>query len=179
MKNKLHFSITFLFTFSLIFSQSEPQDYLSLEFHEDRRENVRSLMPSNSVAVFFANPVRNRANDVDYHYHQDPNFYYLTGLREPNSVLLIFSEDQNNNTNIYNELIFVQERDQLREMWNGKRLGAEGVKSKLGFDLAYTTDKFTEISPDLSSFDSVLFFDFKNDVRDNKGNSNDLFSLID
>ena len=179
MKNKLHFSITFLFTFSLIYSQSEPQDYLSLEFHEDRRENVRSLMPSNSVAVFFANPVRNRANDVDYHYHQDPNFYYLTGLREPNSVLLIFSEDQNNNTNIYNELIFVQERDQLREMWNGKRLGAEGVKSKLGFDLAYTTDKFTEISPDLSSFDSVLFFDFKNDVRDNKGNSNDLFSLID
>jgi len=131
MKNKLINSIALLFTFSLIFSQSEPQDYLSSEFHKNRRDNVRSLMPSNSVAVFFANPVRNRANDVDYHYHQDPNFYYLTGLREPNSILLIFSEDQKNYNNIYNELIFVQERNQLREMWNGKRLGAEGVKSKL------------------------------------------------
>ena len=113
MKNKLINSIALLFTFSLIFSQSEPQDYLSSEFHKNRRDNVRSLMPSNSVAVFFANPVRNRANDVDYHYHQDPNFYYLTGLREPNSILLIFSEDQKNYNNIYNELIFVQERNQI------------------------------------------------------------------
>jgi Xaa-Pro aminopeptidase len=30
-------------------------------------------MPKNSVAVFFGNPVRNRANDVDYVY-QDPDF---------------------------------------------------------------------------------------------------------
>lgn len=179
MKNKLLFTITFLFAFSLIYSQSEPQDYLSSEFHKDRRDNVRNLMPKNSVAVFFANPVRNRANDVDYHYHQDPNFYYLTGFREPNSVLLIFSEDQNNADDIFDELIFVQERDKLREMWNGKRLGPEGVKSKLGFKLAYTADKLTEIAPDFSTFDSVLFFDFKNDVRDNKGNVNDLFSLIE
>ena len=179
MKNKLLFTITFLFAFSLIYSQSEPQDYLSSEFHKDRRDNVRNLMPKNSVAVFFANPVRNRANDVDYHYHQDPNFYYLTGFREPNSVLLIFSEDQNNADDIFNELIFVQERDKLREMWNGKRLGPEGVKSKLGFKLAYTADKLTEIAPNFSTFDSVLFFDFKNDVRDNKGNVNDLFSLIE
>lgn len=53
MKNKLLFTITFLFAFSLIYSQSEPQDYLSSEFHKDRRDNVRNLMPKNSVAVFF------------------------------------------------------------------------------------------------------------------------------
>ena len=29
-------------------------------------------MPPKSVAVFFANPVRNRANYVDFHYHQAP-----------------------------------------------------------------------------------------------------------
>ncbi len=165
MKNKLHFSITFLFTFSLIYSQSEPQDYLSLEFHEDRRENVRSLMPSNSVAVFFANPVRNRANDVDYHYHQDPNFYYLTGLKEPNSVLLLFSESQSKNNSNYDEIIFVQFRDSIRERWDGKRLGVKGVKSKLGVETVYTTDKFREISPEFTQFNNVLFFDFKNDAR--------------
>ena len=35
-------------------------------------------MPDNSVAVLFSAPIRNRANDVDYIYHQDPNFFYLT-----------------------------------------------------------------------------------------------------
>ena len=78
-------------------AQSEPQDYLSSDFHKDRRDNVKSMMPENSMAVFFSNPIRNRANDVSYHYHQDPNFYYLTGLKEPNSVLLLFSESQSKN----------------------------------------------------------------------------------
>jgi Xaa-Pro aminopeptidase len=33
-------------------------------------------MPKNSVAVFFGNPVRNRANDVDYVHHQDPDLLF-------------------------------------------------------------------------------------------------------
>jgi len=47
-------------------------------------------MPENSVAILFSNPERNRAGDVDYFYHQDPNFYYLTGFTEPNSMVMIF-----------------------------------------------------------------------------------------
>ena len=179
MKTKILTLSTLFICFSFLFSQDEPQDYLSSEFHKDRRENVRNLMPKNSVSVFFANPVRNRANDVDYHYHQDPNFYYLTGFREPHAVLLIFSEYQTVGNFTFNEVVFVQERNELMEMWNGKRLGAEGIKSKLGFEHAFTTDMFTKIVPDLSVYESVLFFDFKNDVRDDKNNPNDLFSLIE
>jgi len=179
MKIQILFPVFLLLCFSNLISQDEPSDYLSPEFHKDRRNNVRNMMPKNSVSIFFANPVRNRANDVDYHYHQDPNFYYLTGFREPHAILLIFSEDQLVGDSSFNEVIFVQERNELMEMWNGKRLGAEGVKSKLGFENAYTTDQFTDIVPDFSTFDSVLFFDFKNDVRDDKNNPNDLFSLIE
>ena len=71
-----------------------PTDYLKPEFHKERREALREKMPTNSVAVFFANPVRNRANDVDYVYHQDPHLYYSTGYKEPHAVLVIFSEEK-------------------------------------------------------------------------------------
>lgn len=67
-----------------------PDDYLPSSFHADRREALRKQMPTGSVAVFFANPERNRSNDVDYVYHQDPDFYYLTGYKEPNAALLVF-----------------------------------------------------------------------------------------
>src|SRR5688572_1807854 len=63
------------------------KDLLPASFHKQRREALRSLMPDSSVAVFFANPIRNYSNDVDYEFHQDPNFYYLTGLNETNAVL--------------------------------------------------------------------------------------------
>jgi Xaa-Pro aminopeptidase len=158
--------------------QDIPIDYLSAEFHKNRRDKVRELMTPNSVLVFFANPERNRANDVDYLYHQDPDFYYLTGYKEPNAVLLIFSEVQKSSTGLtYNELIYVQKRDVRAEQWNGKRLGVEGVKDILGFEMAFNGEEFLNVPVDFSTFKSVSFFDFKNDYRDKRGTS-DLFDML-
>lgn len=172
---------TLLFTVLTVFvsqSQNTPTDFLSAEFHKGRRDLVRKMMPPNSVAVLFANPERNRANDVDYIYHQDPDFYYLTGYREPNSVLLIYSNDQKDEDgNVYNEELYVQRRDKRAEQWNGKRLGVEGAKSLLGFTRAFNGEDFNTASIDYKSFDNVMFFDFKNDYRNKSGNA-DLYDLI-
>ena len=120
-------------------------------------------MPPNSVAVFFANAVRNRANDVDYAYHQDPNFYYLTGYKEPDAVLLIFKDKQTaNNGTQYDEIIFVQPRNANAEMWNGSRLGDEGVKLKLGLNQAFNNTEFKKYDIDFAKFSAILFTEFQN-----------------
>lgn len=172
---------SFLFLFlsiTILAAQETPTDFLSADFHKERREKVRDLIPANSVAVFFANAERNRANDVDYIYHQDPDFYYLTGYKEPNSVLLIFSEDQTSaDGKVFNELVYVQEKDPRAEQWNGKRLGVEGVQEKLGFDMAFNGREFEKSNINFKGFNNVLFFDFKNDYRDLNGTA-DLFDLI-
>ena len=72
------------------FSQSYDTDMLTKDFHKGRREALRNYMPANTCAVVFAGAERQRANDTKFIYHQDPNFYYLTGLTEPNAVLIIF-----------------------------------------------------------------------------------------
>ena len=127
-------------------AQEVPNDYLTPAFHEGRRQAVREQMPPNSVAVFFTNPIRNRANDVDFHYHQDPNFYYLTGLKEPHAVLLIYKEPQIVNGISMDNVLFVQERDPVREQWDGKRLGIRGAKQKLGFtNVFFNTESFCRV----------------------------------
>ena len=88
------FSILLILISGNIFSQEIPNDFLGSDFHQNRRAALRGKLQENSVAVLFANPERNRSNDVDYMYHQDPNFYYLTGYREPNAVLIILKEDE-------------------------------------------------------------------------------------
>ena len=160
-------------------AQELPSDYLTPAFHTERRAAVRAQMPPNSVAVFFANPIRNRANDVDFHYHQDPNFYYLTGLKEPHAILLIYKELQQIDTVQTNEVLFVQKRDPLREQWDGYRLGVMGTKERLGFKNVFFNSDFTSFKANFDSFDSVLFFDFENDVRDDASNDADLYSLIE
>lgn len=161
-------------------AQDKRDDYLSADFHQDRREQLRKLMPSNSVSVFFANPTRNRANDVDYVYHQDPNLYYLTGYREPHAVLLIFKDNQTDEDGeSYNEIFFVQQKNPMAEMWTGRRMGDKGVQEQLKIENAYNGSSFKDYNIDFSKFDKVMFNDFNNDVRDNPNDEADLYSLIE
>jgi Xaa-Pro aminopeptidase len=133
-----------------------PSDGLSPAFHAGRRAAFRDMMPKNSVGIFFASQVRQRNNDVDFMYAQSKNFYYLTGLEEPNAMLLLFKEPITILDKTGTEFIFVQQRDPQRESWTGKIFGAEGVKEKFKIENAFTSDKFGVATLDLSKFDTVL-----------------------
>lgn len=152
-------------------------DLLSPEFHKKNREALRQLMPNNSVAVFFTNPIRNRSNDVDYEYHQDPNFYYLTGLKEPHAMVLIFKETQEFNDFKTNEIVFLQKRDERNELWTGKRLGVEGAVANLKLNTALENIKFLTFDLELNKFDKVLSFELTEDVK-NTSEKGDLYGLI-
>jgi len=170
----------FLFSlFSLHFSAQIPTDFLSKDFHKNRREVLRSKMPKNSVAVVFANPLRNRANDVDYVFHQDPNFYYLTGYREPNGVLVMFSENQTDaDGTTYNEILYVQKRDARAEQWNGKRLGVEGAKNELGFKVAFNAEAFINTTIDFKKFDRIFIEKFNDDYRNSTREKAEIYDLV-
>jgi Xaa-Pro aminopeptidase len=122
-------------------------DLLSKEFHRERREALRALLPDHSVAVFFANPIRNRSNDVDYEYHQDPNFYYLTGFNETDAVLLVFKNRQDLDSVSVNELIFVPEKNPKKERWTGKKLGTQGTENTLDI-IAFPNTVFADAAID-------------------------------
>ncbi len=175
----MRISIVIAFLLPLIsWAQEYPSDFLNTEFHQERRALLREKMPANAVAVFFANPKRNRANDVDYIYHQDPNFYYLTGYQEPGSVLFIFSEAQDGPNGQFDEILFTQRRNARRELYDGPRLGVEGAKQELGFTTAYDATQFKDFNIDMAQFDKIFFFDFKEDVRDDPNDKADLYDLI-
>ncbi|TYB73183.1 aminopeptidase P family protein [Bizionia myxarmorum] len=180
MKNLFITLFSLFLGINMIAQENIATDYLSAEFHQERRDALRKGMPKNSVAVFFANPVRNRANDVDFMYHQDPDFYYLTGYKEPHAVLVLFSEDQTTSDgNSYNEMLYVQEKNPQAEQWTGKRLGVEGAKNQLGFKMVSNGSEFPSSEVEYSKFTKVLFNDFNNDYRDSKRNQADLYSLIE
>jgi Xaa-Pro aminopeptidase len=178
---KFQFSIIFtiLFFCSTFAQNGTPTDFLTAQFHKERREAFRKKMPYNSVAVFFGNPIRNRANDVDFIYHQDPNFYYLTGYKEPNCVLVLFSNDQmDQDGKSYNEILYVQEKNPKAEQWTGVRMGTDGAKKELGFAKAFNGKDFLNSGIDFYSFSTVYFVDFKDDYRDSKKEEADIFKLV-
>ena len=172
--------IAFISLLSLQLAQAQenlPTDYLTKEFHAARREAFRNLMPANSVAVIFSYPERVFSKDVNYVFHQNPDLYYLSGYKEPDAVLLLFKEPQQANGQQYRELFFVRQRDSSRETWTGRRLGAEGVKNKLGFRNVFTGKEFESFGIDFKKFTTVVYDDIPEDVK-NDDSGFDLFGLL-
>ena len=134
-------------------------DLLSKEFHAGRRDALRKLMPDSTVAVFFSASVKNRSNDVDYEFHQDPNFYYLTGLNEPGAVLLVFKNVIKFDSISGNEVLFLQEKNKTAQRWTGKTLGIDGAKKTLGFQNVFSSSSFSEFK--LDSFKEMYVFEQK------------------
>src|ERR1035441_8931921 len=58
------------------------KDRLPPSFHSGRRRLLLDSMQPNSIALWLAAEEKNRSNDISYEFHQDPNFYYLTGCIE-------------------------------------------------------------------------------------------------
>ena len=132
-------------------------DLLSKEFHSGRRDALRKQMADSSVAVFFSATVKNYANDVNYEFHQDPNFYYLTGLKEPDAMLIVFKNNVQLGDMYGNEFIFLQDKDPKSERWTGKLTGVDGAKNTLGIQNAYSNN-IQEFNFDFSKCKKIYCF---------------------
>ena len=126
--------------------------------YKKRRDTLASKMSKNSVAVLFSNTYKTRSNDTEYPYRQDSNFYYMSGFKEDNSVLLLVKKKKK-----YKSILFVNKKDKTNELWNGKRLGVKKAKKVFVVDRVCVSDDFeSEFKKIISGKDS-LYFDFKLD----------------
>lgn len=173
----LRTSFLLFFTVLLSHAQIPGEGFLGAEFHRERRQKLISQLPENSMAVLFSAPIRNRSLDVNHPYHQDSNFYYLTGFKEPHAVLLLFDQAVLVDGTHVQEILFVRERNSFYEFWEGEQLGPERAVSVLGLQKSMSTHHFESVLATMTDFSQILHFDFFNDVKENRSDTLDLYSM--
>ena len=141
------------------------EDLLPPSFHAGNRNKVRALMPERTMAIYYAGTEKVRSNDVSYEFHQDPDFYYLTGLNEPNSVLFLFKEPTVFKEDTIQELLLLKKRNPQSETWVGKKLGVDGSELVLEVQKSYDIDEFNMDSLNLLDFDSIFYHDTQKEFR--------------
>ena len=104
----------------------------ALEYHHRRAALARRL-PQNSVAVLAASTLKYRSGAVFYDFHQDPNFYYLTGFNEPEAVAII---EKGHSDVEYTFHLFVRPKDERAELWDGARSGVQAAQDVFNADEA-------------------------------------------
>ena len=124
----------------------------SKEFLRRRRQFMR-MIGREAIAILPAAPVRHRNGEIEYAYRQDSHFHYLTGFPEPGSVAVFVPGRPH-----AEYLLFVRERDSVRESWDGPRAGTDGAVAQHGADDAFPVGDIDEILPGLIEQRSQIYY---------------------
>ena len=112
------------------------------------RRQTLAARASDGVVVLFAATEAEGPNAI-YGFHQDSNFFYLSGWSEPGAALLIAAAaDAKGDTPArpYTEIFFLPQHDFTQEKWTGPKLGAESPDAArvTGFDRVQPLDKLRD-----------------------------------
>ncbi|MGV3582307.1 MAG: aminopeptidase P N-terminal domain-containing protein [Methylophilus sp.] len=120
------------------------------EFKQRRNTLMQNMCEGIAILPTAREAVRNR--DSHYSYRFDSYFYYLTGFKEPESVLVLIAGKENKS------ILFCRDKDLEREIWDGFRFGPEAAKIEFGFDETYSITQLDEVLPKLIGNQAKLFY---------------------
>ena len=140
--------VSFFFSFFLLLVSlsSQALDRQPNSDYHARREALAKKV--GGVVVLFAPMESEGPNDL-YGFRQEDNFYYLSGLTEPGSALLIAPAAEtkaDTPAHPYIEILFLPPRNLTQEKWTGPKLGPENAEAPkiTGFDRVEDMAKLPE-----------------------------------
>ena len=104
------------------------------------REKFLAKLPPNSIAILRAAPSKTMSNDVRYPYRQDSDFWYLTGIEDPESIVVL----RPNAADGKRYVVFVKPRDPRVESYEGPRAGPLEAAAAYSADAAFSSDDFSD-----------------------------------
>src|SRR3989454_372484 len=102
-----------------------------------RRARVMERLGPDAIAILWSAPAARYSLDIDYEYRQDSNLYYLTGLTQEETILVLMPGNESRR-----EILFIRDRNPVREHWTGHRLTHEEATERTGIDTVFATSQF-------------------------------------
>lgn len=102
-----------------------------------RRERLMQLLSPDTMLILWSAPERVYSGDVNYPYRQDSNFFYLTGIEQPESIVVILPGNKSRK-----EFLFIRPRDAVREHWEGHSLSTDEAVQQSGINTVYQMGDF-------------------------------------
>ncbi len=102
-----------------------------------RRARVMDRLGADAILVLWSAPTQRYSLDIDYEYRQDSNLYYLTGITQDNTILVLMPGNA-----ARREILFVKDKDPLQEHWHGRSLSADEARTRTGIDTVLASSQF-------------------------------------
>lgn len=129
---------------------------------ELNRQNFTKNLRSNSLAIFQSNDEFPRSGDQSFVFKQNPDFFYLSGIDQEQSILLLYPECPNP---LYREVLFLRQTSEHIAVWEGHKLTKEEARSVSGIQQIYWLDEFWNILPTVINYADTVYLNTNENDR--------------
>lgn len=98
------------------------------------RKNFVSRLKAHSIALFNASDEYPRSGDQNFVFKQNADFFYLTGIDQEQSILLLFPDCPNP---LYKEVLFLRQTSEHIAVWEGHKYTKDEARTASGIENIY------------------------------------------
>ncbi len=126
------------------------------------RIKFAAQMQSSALAVFNSNDVFSTGADSTLPFHQHRNIFYLSGVDQEESILILFPDAKNS---MYKEILFLKETNEHIAIWEGSKLSKKQATVVSGVQTVYWLSDFDSIFDILMKEAEIVYFNNNNHYR--------------
>ena len=126
------------------------------------RAKFTAQMKSKSIAVFNSNDVFTTGADTTLPFHQHRDIFYLSGVDQEESILVLFPDAINPNQR---EVFFVTETNDHIAIWEGAKLTKEQGTKTSGIKTVHWLSDFDKVFFDLMTEAETVYFNTNEHYR--------------
>ena len=128
----------------------------------ENRKKFAAQLPPNSMAILFASDEMPRSADQAFVFRQNPDLFWLTGIDQEKTILIIYPDCPNP---IYREALFLRKTNEIIAVWEGHKYTKEEAKAASGIDKINWTENFEEVLPSLMAYCEHVYLNLNENDR--------------
>lgn len=128
------------------------------------RAQFKAQMKPNSLAVFNANDIYPIGADSTMPFQQDRNLFYLSGVDQESSILVLFPDCPNPK---HREILFLTETNEHIAVWEGAKLDKDAAFKTSGIKTVYWLQDFDKIFKEIMSQCETVYVNTNEHYRAN------------
>ncbi|MDB2571921.1 aminopeptidase P family protein [Polaribacter sp.] len=128
------------------------------------RNNFASLMQKNSLAIFNSNDIYPISADSTMPFEQHRDLFYLSGVDQEESVLMLFPDCPNENLR---EVLFLTETNEHIAVWEGEKLTKEAAFNTAGIQTVFWLQDLEKVLFEMASYANTFYINTNEHYRAN------------
>lgn len=126
------------------------------------RENFISELKTNAIAIFNSNDEYLRSGDQTFPFKQNSDFFYLSGIDQEQSVLILFPDCPNP---LYREVLFLRQTNDHIAVWEGHKYTKDQARRVSGIQQVLWLDDLWSVLPSIVNYSETIYLNTNENDR--------------